>query len=194
MLVIYIYIYIIYIYIGGAEYGIAPWKLGMLSALLLLWDVMWGTIVPDYNESNEWLIRSHHVYRAHDFLMILMKIRSVASCCSYRLHVHVLYELYTHHTWLMGHEIVHRFAWTCGEIEGKDKIRSTQPPPTAPDLLPINTGCASGSGAPAPVEPVPEERDWCVDSRMQLTSMKQTEFIRRLFKKAHKVEEPQDRS
>jgi len=189
VIVIYIYVYIyIYIYIGGAEYGIAPWKLGMLSALLLLWDVLWGTIVPDYNESNEWLIRSHHVYRAHDFLMILMRIRSVAPCCIYPLHIYVLYELYTQHTRSMGREIVHRFAWTSGEVDDKDKIRSTQPPPTAPDLLVAIPACAPGSSGTAPAVPPPEERDWNYDSRVQMKDIKHTEFTRRLFKKAEKVE------
>ena len=31
---------------AGAEWGIAPWKLGMLSASLLLWDILWGVIKP----------------------------------------------------------------------------------------------------------------------------------------------------
>ena len=27
---------------SGAEYGIAPWNLGQLSACLLMWDIVWG--------------------------------------------------------------------------------------------------------------------------------------------------------
>ena len=36
---------------AGAEWGIAPWKLGMLSASLLLWDILWGATKPLYKEA-----------------------------------------------------------------------------------------------------------------------------------------------
>ena len=36
---------------AGAEWGIAPWKLGMLSASLLLWDILWGVVKPLYKEA-----------------------------------------------------------------------------------------------------------------------------------------------
>ena len=39
----------------GAEEGISPWKLGMLAACLLLWDVMWKRVSP-YN-SQAWTVQ-----------------------------------------------------------------------------------------------------------------------------------------
>ena len=35
----------------GAEEGISPWKLGMLAACLLLWDVMWRRVIPYCRET-----------------------------------------------------------------------------------------------------------------------------------------------
>ena len=35
--------------------GIGPWKMGMLAACLLLWDVMWGSITPSFKE--DWKIQ-----------------------------------------------------------------------------------------------------------------------------------------
>ena len=38
--------------------GIGPWKLGMLSACLFLWDIMWQVEVPSFQE--EWRIKVCH--------------------------------------------------------------------------------------------------------------------------------------
>ena len=54
---------------GAAEWGTSPWKLGMLSASLLLWDVMWGVGVPD------WTVTRGHVQRAFKLMRILEAIR-----------------------------------------------------------------------------------------------------------------------
>ena len=54
---------------GAAEWGTSPWKLGMLSASLLLWDVMWGEGVP------EWKVTQKHVQRAFKLMQILDAIR-----------------------------------------------------------------------------------------------------------------------
>ena len=43
---------------AGAEWGIAPWKLGMLSASLLLWDILWRIIKPMFMEARDW--RAHN--------------------------------------------------------------------------------------------------------------------------------------
>ena len=58
----------------GAEYGIAPWKLGQLSAALLMWDILWKDVVPMFREG-PWLVQPDHVRRASKLLRILDAIR-----------------------------------------------------------------------------------------------------------------------
>ena len=60
---------------AGAEWGAAPWKLGMLAAALFMWDVMWGTERPLYREV-DWTISSSHIDRASLLMQILGGIRS----------------------------------------------------------------------------------------------------------------------
>ena len=38
---------------AAAEEGIGPWKLGMLSAVLYLWDIMWWAKAPDFKDGWE---------------------------------------------------------------------------------------------------------------------------------------------
>ena len=59
---------------AGAEWGIAPWKLGQLSACLLMWDMLWGTQVHLYDEQ-QWTVQVSHIKRAYLFMDILDKIR-----------------------------------------------------------------------------------------------------------------------
>jgi len=59
---------------GGAEYGIAPWKLGQLSAALLLWDIMWDVKVPMFKEE-KWEVDVVHVRRAYTLMHILDSVR-----------------------------------------------------------------------------------------------------------------------
>lgn len=59
---------------SGAEWGIAPWKLGQFSAAILLWDIMWGVKVPMYKEV-PWVIELQHVTRAYKLMSILDQIR-----------------------------------------------------------------------------------------------------------------------
>ena len=49
----------------GAEWGTSPWKLGMLAACLVLWDIMWGSGVPS------WVVTRGHVQRAFKLMRIL---------------------------------------------------------------------------------------------------------------------------
>ena len=44
----------------GAEEGISPWKLGMLAACLLLWDVMWRRVIPYCREAWTVQVATHH--------------------------------------------------------------------------------------------------------------------------------------
>ena len=44
----------------GAEEGISPWKLGMLAACLLLWDVMWHRVLPCHREGWTVQVATHH--------------------------------------------------------------------------------------------------------------------------------------
>jgi hypothetical protein len=59
---------------SGAEHGIAPWKLGQLSAALLLWDIMWDVKVVMYKEV-EWVVELNHVRRAYKLMSILEGMR-----------------------------------------------------------------------------------------------------------------------
>ena len=59
----------------GAELGAAPWKLGMLSASLLMWDILWGDVTPHYREET-WLVEISHVRRAQKLMTILQGIQS----------------------------------------------------------------------------------------------------------------------
>lgn len=59
---------------AGAEYGIAPWKLGQLAACLLMWDILWGVVTPMYKEE-QWEIIAKHINRAHRLMDILDGIR-----------------------------------------------------------------------------------------------------------------------
>eukprot|EP00972_Heterocapsa_arctica_P028488 4190943-Heterocapsa_arctica.AAC.1 len=45
---------------SGAEWGIAPWKLGMLAASLFLWDILWGTHIPHFQEQ-QWVVEAKHI-------------------------------------------------------------------------------------------------------------------------------------
>ena len=60
---------------AGAEYGASPWKLGMFSACLLLWDVLWGVIIPNFLEQ-QWEVNADHVDRAFLLLTVLWDIRT----------------------------------------------------------------------------------------------------------------------
>ena len=57
----------------GAEEGISPWKLGMLAACLLLWDVMWRRVAPYCRE--KWTVQVAHLRRAYTLLAIFTSIR-----------------------------------------------------------------------------------------------------------------------
>jgi hypothetical protein len=59
---------------AGAEWGIAPWKLGQLAAALLCWDIMWGITIVPYREY-KWEIDVHHIQRAHHLLRIMDGIK-----------------------------------------------------------------------------------------------------------------------
>lgn len=60
---------------AGAEYGTSPWKLGMLSGSLLLWDILWGVVTPSFREE-QWTIDDNHVERAFALMSILDGIRT----------------------------------------------------------------------------------------------------------------------
>ena len=61
---------------AGAEWGIAPWKLGQLSAALLLWDIMWGAKTPTPKFKEEpWEVELQHVERAYKLMSILDGVR-----------------------------------------------------------------------------------------------------------------------
>ena len=60
---------------GGSEKGAAPWKLGMLSACLYLWDITWATVNPSA-DAEILYIGKEHVMRAFKLLLILDKIAS----------------------------------------------------------------------------------------------------------------------
>jgi hypothetical protein len=59
---------------NGAEYGIAPWKLGQLSACLLLWDILWGVKRMQYREQ-AWEVEIGHIQRANLLMAIFDGIR-----------------------------------------------------------------------------------------------------------------------
>ena len=59
----------------GAENGIGPWKLGMLACALLLWDILWKIVVPQFKEA-KWFIKKNHVQRAFKLLQIHDGIRN----------------------------------------------------------------------------------------------------------------------
>lgn len=58
----------------GAEYGTSPWKLGMIAASLVLWDVMWNTSVPAFREDLS--VHGEHIDRAFTLLKVFWDIRS----------------------------------------------------------------------------------------------------------------------
>ena len=58
----------------GAEYGAAPWKLGMLAACLLMWDVLWEARIYRFAEE-QWTVDPQHIHRAFRLLCILDDIR-----------------------------------------------------------------------------------------------------------------------
>jgi hypothetical protein len=60
---------------AGAEYGISPWKLGMLAGSLLLRDIMWGVVVPPFVEA-AWVIEEEQIKRAFRLMTILDGIRA----------------------------------------------------------------------------------------------------------------------
>jgi hypothetical protein len=60
---------------SGAENGIGPWKVGMIATLLLLWDILWGVVVPAFKEEG-WQITSEHIERAYKFMTIQDKIKN----------------------------------------------------------------------------------------------------------------------
>ena len=59
---------------AGAEYGISPWKLGMLAGSFFLWDVLWLVVTPAFREE-DWVIQAEHVERAFRLMTILDGIR-----------------------------------------------------------------------------------------------------------------------
>ena len=59
---------------AGAEFGIAPWKLGQLAACLLMWDILWGTKVYAFREE-KWEVEVEHIRRAYSLMSILEAIR-----------------------------------------------------------------------------------------------------------------------
>ena len=58
----------------GAEFGIGPWKLWMLSGCLFLFDLTWGKLGALY-KGIPWVIEESHVERAFELATILDGIR-----------------------------------------------------------------------------------------------------------------------
>ena len=69
--------------------GIGPWKVAMLSAVLMLWDVMWWAHVP--MNSQDWIIKVCGALTYHMFMQVLLSyfIRSIDSC-----HQHIMHSLF----------------------------------------------------------------------------------------------------
>jgi hypothetical protein len=59
----------------SAENGVGPWKLGMLSAALLLWDILWSVVVVEFREQ-KLLVKAEHVERAFMLLQIQDGLRN----------------------------------------------------------------------------------------------------------------------
>ena len=65
-------VYLLYVitYITMCAAGIGPWKVAMLSAVLMLWDIMWWAQVP--MNSQDWIIKVCGSLTYHMFVQMLL--------------------------------------------------------------------------------------------------------------------------
>lgn len=89
---------------GAAEFGTSPWKLGMLSASLVLWDLMWSSL-PFPVADSFWLVKRTHVQRAYKLMEILDSMRQAfQGSCGAEVAPPLAIEPSSHHSERVGED------------------------------------------------------------------------------------------